>query len=186
LVATGVVAYWHVGVVALCAGLANTLFNVVRQSFVNETVGRDDVVNAVALSAAAFNGARIVGPAAAGLVIASVGVAPAFVCSAARATFSCSPPWPRSAWRAARAAAAACSVLLALRLIESVWLAAVALFLLGYTGVITSAGCQTSLQLRSSDELRGRVMSLFTLIHGGCFPIAAPLIGAVAERSSVR
>ena len=83
-------------------------------------------------------------------------------------------------------AAAACSVLLALCLIESVWLAAVALFLLGYTGVITSAGCQTSLQLRSSDELRGRVMSLFTLIHGGCFPIAAPLIGAVAERSSVR
>ena len=28
-------------------------------------------------------------------------------------------------------------------------------------------------------------MSLFTLIHGGCFPIAAPLIGVVAERSSV-
>jgi len=51
--------------------------------------------------------------------------------------------------------------------------------------VITSAGCQTSLQLRSSDELRGRVMSLFTLVHGGCFPIAAPLIGAVAERWSV-
>jgi len=46
-------------------------------------VGRDDVVNAVALSSAAFNGARIVGPAAAGLVIASVGVAPAFVFSGA-------------------------------------------------------------------------------------------------------
>src|SRR5436309_6267116 len=83
LVATGVVAYWHVGVLALCAGLANTLFNVVRQSFVNETVARDDVVNAVALSSAAFNGARIVGPAAAGLVFASVGVAPAFVLSGA-------------------------------------------------------------------------------------------------------
>ena len=82
-------------------------------------------------------------------------------------------------------AAAACSVLLALCLIESVWLAAVALFLLGYTGVIASAGCQTSLQLRSSDQLRGRVMSLFTLIHGGSFPIAAPLIRAVAEGASV-
>src|SRR6267143_3067073 len=81
LVATGVVEYWHVGVLALCAGLTNTLFNVVRQSFVNETVGRDDVVNAVALSSAAFNGARIVGPAAAGLVIASAGVAPAFILS---------------------------------------------------------------------------------------------------------
>src|SRR2546430_841075 len=62
-------------------------------------------------------------------------------------------------------AAAACSVLLALCLIESVWLAAVALFLLGYTGVITSAGCQTSLRLRSSDELLGPVMSIFTLSH---------------------
>src|SRR5713101_529043 len=82
LAVTGVIAYWHV-VLALCAGLANTLFNVVRQSFVNETVGRDDVVNAVALSSAAFNGARIVGPAAAGLIIASFGVAPAFVFSGA-------------------------------------------------------------------------------------------------------
>src|SRR2546428_133650 len=171
LVATGVVAYWHVGVLALCAGLANTLFNVVRQSFVNETVGRDGVVNAVALSSAAFNGARIRGPAAAGLGLAS---------PPARGV----PRRPPLALLDA-SAAAACSVLLALCVIESVWLAAVALFLLGYAGVITSAGCQTSLQLRSSDELRGRVMSLFTLIHGGCFPIAAPLIGAVAERSSV-
>jgi len=83
LVATGVVAYWHVGILALYAGLANTLFNVVLQSFVSETVGRDDVVNAVALSSAAFHGARIVGPAAGGLVIASVGVAPAFAVSGA-------------------------------------------------------------------------------------------------------
>src|SRR5437667_303024 len=83
LVATGVVAYWHVGILALCAGLAHTLFNVVRQSFVSETVGRDDVVNAVALLSAAFHGARIVGPAAGGLVIASVGMAPAFAVSGA-------------------------------------------------------------------------------------------------------
>src|SRR5262245_50884266 len=64
LVATGVVAYWHVGILALGTGLANTLFNVVKQSFVSETVARDDVISAVALSSAAFNGARIVGPAA--------------------------------------------------------------------------------------------------------------------------
>ena len=83
LVATGVVAYWHVGILALCAGLAHTLFNVVRQSFVSETVGRDDVANAVALLSAAFHGARIVGPAAGGLVIASVGMAPAFAVSGA-------------------------------------------------------------------------------------------------------
>ena len=105
LVATGVIAYWHVGILALCSGLANTLFNVVKQSFVIETVGRDDMVNAVALSSAAFNGARIVGPAAAGLVIAGVGVAPAFAVSGAATSLS-SPRWPRSAWRVARAASA--------------------------------------------------------------------------------
>src|SRR5213594_3841961 len=83
LVAMGVIAYWHVGILASCSGLANTLFNVVKQSFVIETVGRDDVGNAVALSSAAFNGARIVGPAEAGLLIAGVGVAPAFAVSGA-------------------------------------------------------------------------------------------------------
>ena len=81
-------------------------------------------------------------------------------------------------------AAAACAVLLALSVIESFSLTAVALFLLAYAGVITAAGCNTALQLGSSDELRGRVMSLFTLIHGGSFPMAAFLIGAVSERWS--
>jgi predicted MFS family arabinose efflux permease len=82
-------------------------------------------------------------------------------------------------------AAAGCAVLAALCIVESVWVSAVGLFLMGYASVIASAGCNTALQLDSSEELRGRVMGLFTLIHGGCFPIAAPLIGAVAERWSV-
>ena len=82
-------------------------------------------------------------------------------------------------------AAAGCAVLAALSIVESVWLSAIGMFLLGYASVITAAGCNTALQLGSSDELRGRVMGLYTLIHGGSFPIAAPLIGAVAERSSV-
>jgi predicted MFS family arabinose efflux permease len=82
-------------------------------------------------------------------------------------------------------AAASCAVLLALAVIEGVSLTAVGVFLLGYFGVITAAGCNTALQLGSTDELRGRVMGLYTLIHGGSFPIAAPLIGVVAERWSV-
>jgi predicted MFS family arabinose efflux permease len=278
LVATGVIAYWHVGVLALCSGVANTLFNVVKQPFVSETVERDDLVNAVALSSAAFNGARIVGPAAAGLIIASVGVAPAFVFSGAGyllvlstlgtigvegrprrqrtttirqdivagAAYALRTPEVRavlavlfvisfttfnfSMWVPLIAtnvlgqdaqglgflmsavgvgavfgaltlgtvvprhpplallhasAAAGCAVLAALSIVEVFWLTAIGMFLLGYASVITSAGCNTALQLGSSDELRGRVMGLYALIHGGSFPIAAPLIGAVAERSSV-
>ena len=76
-------------------------------------------------------------------------------------------------------------MLASLSIVEAFWLTALGIFLLGYASVITAAGCNTALQLGSSDELRGRVMGLYTLIHGGSFPIAAPLIGAVAERSSV-
>ena len=54
----------------------------VRQSFAVEMVGREDIGNAVALNSAMFNGARIIGPAVAGLVIGAVGVAAAFVIDA--------------------------------------------------------------------------------------------------------
>jgi MFS family permease len=78
LVWTGHVQYWHVAVLALAMGVANTLDMPARQSFIVEMVGKDDLVNAVALNSAAFNAARIVGPATAGLLIARLGVAPAF------------------------------------------------------------------------------------------------------------
>jgi MFS family permease len=54
----------------------------VRQSFAVELVGREDVSPAVALNSAMFNGARVVGPAAAGLAIGAFGVAAAFVLNA--------------------------------------------------------------------------------------------------------
>jgi predicted MFS family arabinose efflux permease len=76
---TGAAEYWHVGVLAFLAGLANTIDMPARQSFVADIVGREDLVNAVALNSAGFNAARIVGPAIAGLVIARWGVVPAFV-----------------------------------------------------------------------------------------------------------
>lgn len=79
LVASGHVRFWHVGLLALVLGFANTLDMPARQSFVAELVGRDNVVNAIALNSAAFNAARIVGPAAAGLLIGGIGIAPAFL-----------------------------------------------------------------------------------------------------------
>ena len=67
LVASGRVRYWHVGVVAVLAGLAQTVDGPARQSLMAELVGRGDLVSAVALNSAAFNAARIVGPAVGGL-----------------------------------------------------------------------------------------------------------------------
>ena len=82
LIATGHVRYWHVCVLAIVWGIANTVDLPVRQAFVVELAGRTDVASAVALNSAAFNVARIAGPAAAGLLIARAGVAPAYFINA--------------------------------------------------------------------------------------------------------
>jgi MFS family permease len=71
LVASGAVQLWHVYVLALLQGVITAIDNPVRQAFVAELAGRDHMVNAVALNSMLFNGARIVGPATAGLMIAS-------------------------------------------------------------------------------------------------------------------
>ena len=76
---TGVVQYWHILVLAVCLGLANTFDMPARQAFTVEMVGKDDLMNAIALNSSMFNGARLIGPAAAGLLVAQVGEATAFL-----------------------------------------------------------------------------------------------------------
>jgi predicted MFS family arabinose efflux permease len=278
LVATGHVQYWHVAVLAVLAGFANTVDNPARQSYVVEMVGRTAMANAVALNSAAFNGARIIGPALGGRVIARFGVLPAFVINGmsflamvaalARIQTEGHPIGERgttmreeiveglryalrspdirlilavllvvSLWvfnfsiyvpLLARTvlgegaegfgflmaavgvgavagaltlgiavrespppallfttAAGACAALLSLSLIQEFWLAALALFVMGYAGIMTLSGCNTALQMAAPDRLRGRVMSLHVLVFGGSFPIGAFLVGAMSERWGV-
>ena len=78
LVWTGQVRYWHVAVLALIYGLGRAVDIPARQSYITDLVGKPDLANAVALNSLVFNGARIVGPAVAGLLIAGFGVAAAF------------------------------------------------------------------------------------------------------------
>ena len=82
LIVTGRVRYWHVCVLAIVWGIANTVDLPVRQAFVVELAGRADVTSAVALNSAAFNVARIAGPAVGGVLIARAGVAPAYFINA--------------------------------------------------------------------------------------------------------
>jgi len=82
LVWLGHVQYWHVLIMATIYGLANTLDIPARQAFVVEMVGKESLVSAIALNSAVFNGARVVGPAAAGLAIARWGTATAFAVNA--------------------------------------------------------------------------------------------------------
>jgi MFS family permease len=70
-------------ILALLLGAANAVDMPVRQAFAIEMVGPRDVGNAVAINSAMFNGARVVGPALAGLTIGAFGMAPAFALNAA-------------------------------------------------------------------------------------------------------
>ncbi len=80
---TGVVAPWMVFALVLARGSVNALDNPARQSFVIEMVGPDRVVNAVSLNSVIVHCARMIGPAIAGVLIATVGVEPCFVLNAA-------------------------------------------------------------------------------------------------------
>ncbi len=82
LTLSGVVEIWMVLVLALALGCANAVDMPVRQSFAIEMVGPRDVGNAVSLNSAMFNGARVLGPAIAGLTIGAFGVGIAFVINA--------------------------------------------------------------------------------------------------------
>ena len=82
LVITNLVEVWMIVVLAALLGVANAVDMPVRQSFVVELVGREDIGNAIALNSAQFNAARILGPAAAGLTIGAFGMPAAFLINA--------------------------------------------------------------------------------------------------------
>jgi len=75
LIWTHRIALWQVAVVALFLGTVNAFDTPARQAFMVELVGKDDLMNAIALNSSAFNTARVVGPSVAGLLIAAVGLA---------------------------------------------------------------------------------------------------------------
>jgi len=75
---TGAVRLWHVLGLAFLLGAAQALDTPARQAFVVELVGKEDLGNAIALNSGIFHGARVLGPAAAGILVATSGVAGAF------------------------------------------------------------------------------------------------------------
>jgi len=79
LVFAGVAELWMVYALSLFAGIVTAIDNPARQSFYAEMVGNKDLTNAVSLNSAVMTGTRIVGPALAGVLIATVGLAPSFL-----------------------------------------------------------------------------------------------------------
>jgi len=82
LTITGEVRLWHVYVLAFMLGLNNCFENPARQSFVLEMVGPKDLRNAVSLNSVLVNSARAVGPAIAGIIIATGGLGVCFLLNA--------------------------------------------------------------------------------------------------------
>jgi MFS family permease len=279
LVWSGYIQYWHVAVLALLYGLGRAIDIPARQSYITDLVGRSDLPNAVALNSVIMNGARIVGPAAAGLLIAAFGVALAFLLNGisfiavllallAIRTEGQPDPAGRLGIRegvlgavayAARtppvaftlglmvvvsllvlnfnvvvplvardvlnqgahgfgllmsflgagavaggfsvallrtgqpplsflvgSAATLCAGLVALALAPHFALAAAVLALLGCCQILFTTGCNTTLQLIAPNNLRGRVMGLYTVTFAGMTPFGSLLVGIVAERFGVR
>src|SRR6202030_66694 len=83
LTVSGLVQLWHVYVFAFLHGCAAAFDAPARQTFVSELVGEADLPNAVALNSTSFNAARMIGPAIAGVLIATVGTGWAFLINAA-------------------------------------------------------------------------------------------------------
>jgi len=73
LALTGRIRVWEIIMLATLLGVVNAFDVPARQSFLIEMVGREDLLNAIALNSSMFNGARVAGPAVAGLLVARIG-----------------------------------------------------------------------------------------------------------------
>mgnify|MGYP000213914415 CR=1 FL=1 len=271
LVATGTVQLWHVYLSAVLAGVLWGFDAPARQAFVSEVVPDHLLSNAVGLNSASFNGARLLGPAIAGLMIAWVGIWPVFavntisfiavllglflmrpdqlhpapvrrgrgairegiayvahrpdlqlvlfcifmlgtfglnfqITNALMATkvFGVGPEGYgllgsvmasgtlAAALLAARrrrprlrlvvgGLAAFAVVTTVLALAPSYWVYTVLLVPTGLTSLTVMTAANTTVQLTTAPEMRGRVMSLYMAIFTGGTPLGAPLIGWVGD-----
>ncbi len=73
LTLSGHILVWHIFLLAGLLGVVNAFDIPVRQSFLVDMVGKEDLMNAIALNSSMFNGARVIGPAVAGILVAKIG-----------------------------------------------------------------------------------------------------------------
>ncbi|MFC7432112.1 MULTISPECIES: MFS transporter [unclassified Agrococcus] len=271
LALSGVLELWMVWAFAALFGSTQAFDNPARQAFVSEIVGQDQISNAVALNSASFHGARLVGPAVAGLSIALLGAGPVFLLNAftfvamivalLRLRRDELQPAPRGArglgdivqgmryvgrrhdivvvmvmaftlgtfglnfpifistmtvefgadadtfglLSSAMAIGSVSGALLAARSerprwtlvigglgafaiacailawVPNLWLFAAGLALAGFTAQLFMTNANSTVQLSTAPEMRGRVMALYSAVFLGGTPIGAPIVGWVAD-----
>ena len=86
LTLSGRVQVWHIFVLSALLGIVNAFDIPGRQSFLVDMVGKDDLMNAIALNSSMFNGARVIGPAVAGILVARIGEGWCFAANAISTT----------------------------------------------------------------------------------------------------
>lgn len=273
----GVVHLWEVCVLAVVLGLNNTFENPSRQAFVREMVGKQELRNAVTLNSVTSNAARAVGPAIAGVLIATVGDGVCFLANAVsfvavvtsllvmdRSALRPSQPEPRAkgqlregfAYAAHTTDIAVPLVMMGLvgmlayefqvslpvlakdtfhggseaygfmtaamgigavggglvtaargrigirpmiisavgfglaitftALAPALWLSYVGLLFVGWASVSFISIGNSTIQLSSAPNMRGRALSLWQLAFQGTTPVGGPLIGWVIEESEPR
>jgi len=266
---------WHLFVLAAMLGITYAFYVPAASAFVVDMVGKDDLMNAIALNSSLVNGARIVGPAIAGILVATVGEGWCFLINAASyiaviiglKMMSISPhrkvplpgsPWAdivegfRFVWQASPVRAlllllgavslfgtpyavlmpifaaeilhggagglgllmgasglgallGALSLarrnrvrglgrwvavstggfgvsLILFSLSHSFWLSAAVLLPVGFTMMIEMAASNTLIQAMVPDNLRGRVMAVYSMMFMGMAPIGALVAGSLAHR----
>ncbi len=82
LVFSRLIQYWHLVILSLALGSISAIDFPARQSFIIEMIGKGDLMNVIGLNSAVHNGARIVGPAIAGLLMAGLGIGWCFLINA--------------------------------------------------------------------------------------------------------
>jgi len=78
----GIIAFWHIVVLAFFLGIVNTINQTARQSLVNSLVPKEELLNAIGLQSSVFNFSKILGPSAGGVIIGFIGIADCFLVNA--------------------------------------------------------------------------------------------------------
>src|SRR5208337_4386671 len=235
LTLSGRVHVWHIFVLAGLLGVVNAFDIPGRQSFLVDMVGKEDLMNAIALNSSMFNGARVIGPAIAGILVAKIGEGWCFAANSisyiavivglALMHVHCAPrasdhspiediiegfrwvnqtkviralllligvmslvamPYtvlmPVFADKILHGCARLGITLICFSFSTSFWLSVALLLPAGYSMMLQMACSNTLIQTMVPDHLRGRVMSVYSMMFMGMAPFGAFFGGALADR----
>lgn len=185
----GAVQVWMIFALVFVRGCINAVDNPTRRSFIHELVGSDHLVSAVSINSALVNGARIFGPAIAGVLIATVGVGPCFLINAVSFLAVIAALWamdPRALYRGERVARAPGQVRAAVRYAWSTPQLRLPLVLTAVAGML-AFNFRVTLPLMAHDAFAGGAGLYGALTAAmGAGAIAGALVTAARARPSRR